>query len=177
MCRICEGASPDDVVADAGVRIAVNGYTVFGVGGDGHAPWLYTAGLLDACDHPELIVAGVDADLGARLLGTLADPVLGGDRFEVGDHCGARGRMVRIGAVDPVQYDAHAFAMWHRLREAAVLRAPRLSAVQVVVEDGFCAEHAAMQPLLSDPKARLGTRRPLPNRAARRRQARRPRRR
>ena len=123
MCRLCEGATWDDVIADARLQIAVNGYMLFGVTGDDHYPWVYTAGLIDS-GHPELIIASVSTETSAEILNVLAKSVIEGDRFEVGEHIGATARLVRIGAVDDVQYDLDSFAMWHRLRDAGVLHVP-----------------------------------------------------
>jgi hypothetical protein len=116
-----------------------------------------------------LIVAGVSIEISARVLTALADAVIEGDRFEVGEHVSARGHAARIGAVDEVQYDLDTFAMWYTLRSEGVLEAPRLSAVQVVVAQCLCPAHRSQQPILSDPAARVGAPLGRENRAARRR--------
>jgi hypothetical protein len=173
MCELCEGASWDEVIADARRKIAGTGYTLFGVATETpeSSPWVYTAGLVDAADHPELIIAGVAVETSAEILTELAGAVIDGERLEVGQHRHVSGERVRIGAVDDVQQDLDTFAMWHRLRDRGVLHAARLSAVQIVLEHAFCAEHEHAQPALADPAARVGVRM-RENRAARRRRAR-----
>ncbi|HEY7136576.1 MAG TPA: hypothetical protein VIB48_16100 [Acidimicrobiia bacterium] len=61
MGKICEGFGMDDVLALAEARIAEHGFTMQGVS-DPDVPddangWVYTMGLLDAADHPEMVVA------------------------------------------------------------------------------------------------------------------------
>jgi hypothetical protein len=73
MCRMCEGFSLDDVLALDAARIAEYGFVVIGVEGrdddDDHPPaWAYTVGLLDAADHPEMIVAGVSTETSGSFL-------------------------------------------------------------------------------------------------------------
>lgn len=174
MCRLCEGASWEEVVAENATAIAVYGYILQGVTDDDHAPWVYTVGLLDAVDHPEMIVAGLSVETSAHVLAELADAALEGRRYDVGDCARTRRGTVRIGAVHPIQYGLDTFNNWHELRAAGVIHAPELAAVQVVFGHSFfCAEHQAAQPLLSDPRARVGELLTPPNRAARRRRRRR----
>ncbi len=170
MCRICEGANPEDLIDEDATRIAVHGYMLQGVVDADHQPWVYTTGLLDAAEHPELIVAGASVEESARVLTTLADAVLEGEVFAVGDTVSGIGGSARIGAVDTIQYGLDTFNMWHELHDHGVLQAPVLTAVQVLLGSSFfCTEHQAGQPNLADPNARVGERRPGPNRAARRR--------
>jgi hypothetical protein len=172
MCRLCEGGSWDEVIADAGHKIARNGFTLVGVGDDHtQSPWMYTTGLVDTADHPELVIAGVEVGASAEILDALAGAVMDGERIEVGARLRVGGHLVRIGAVDDVHRDLDTFAMWHRLHDAGMLHAPSLSVVQVLLEHGFCADHQRAQPVLADPAARVGTR-TAENRAARRRRAR-----
>jgi hypothetical protein len=174
MCRVCDGETFEEYIADARLRIAVNGYMMCGVSDDEVYPWVYTAGLVDAAGHPELIVASVSTETSVEVVKGLAEAIVGGERFEVGEHLRVSGHPVRIGAVDDVQYRLDTFNMWHELREAGVLDAPSLCAVQVILDGGFCREHGDVQPVLSDPDARVGALRVRPNRAARRRGRRRP---
>jgi hypothetical protein len=58
---VCEGFSFEDAILLDAAAIAEYGYIMQGVMGDpdeGIPPWVYTVGLLDVADHPEMIVAG-----------------------------------------------------------------------------------------------------------------------
>jgi hypothetical protein len=171
MCRLCDGASRDDLIAEDRLAIAVNGYTLCGVGDDDHYPWVYTCGLVDSAGHPELVIAGVSTDTSAKVLNALATGIVEGGRVEIGEHLDVAGELVRVGAVNEIQYELDTFAWWFELRDAAVLSAPGCAAAQVILENTFCSEHD-MQPLLSNRGARVGALRMRPNRAARRRRRR-----
>jgi Domain of unknown function (DUF4262) len=172
MCRICEGFSLEDVLALDAARIDEYGFVLVGVADpeDDHDPWVYTVGLLDAADHPELIIAGVATETSAAMLGSLARAALAGERFEVGDTIDLGQGGARVGAVHPVQYDLDTFNMWHELQDFGALEAAQLEAVQIVLSSAFfCRNHRGSQPLLNDRGARVGSRPAPPNRAERRR--------
>jgi hypothetical protein len=174
MCRICEGATWEEVLATDATAIAVDGYALIGVEGDDHQPWVYTTGLGDSVDHPELVVAGARIETSARIVRWLADSVIEGCHYDVGDSVRTPYGMVRMGAVASVQYELDTFAEWHRLREAQLLHSPELIALQVILGASFfCWEHESSQPVLSDPNARVGEPKPRPNREERRRRNRR----
>jgi hypothetical protein len=158
MCSICDGETFEEYIAGARLRIAVYGYMMCGVNDDYVYPWVYTAGLSDARGHPELIIASASLETNAVICKAMSETIMSGDRFEIGEILRVAGKRVRIGAVADIQYELDTFNMWHELREAGVLNAPRLSAVQVVVEDGR-RKHRDVQPMLSDPAARVGARR------------------
>jgi hypothetical protein len=62
-------------------------------------------GLLDAADHPELIIAGASLQLSGPFLSGLAHMVLDdGDQFEVGDEIDIERGILRFGAVNHIQY-------------------------------------------------------------------------
>src|SRR5436305_419120 len=59
MCDMCNGKTESEVLLDLGEKIRRNGYVLQGVEGGASEPsWVYTIGLLDHLDHPELTVAG-----------------------------------------------------------------------------------------------------------------------
>jgi len=180
VCRMCEGFSLDDCLALDAAHIAEYGFMVVGVGsGDGderHAPWAYTVGLLDAADHPELIIAGASLHLAGAFLSGLARMVLDdGDRFEVGDEIDIEPGILRFGAVNDIQYALDTFNWWHNLAEFGAVHTFALEAMQVVLTpDCFCEEHGFAQVLLANSAARVGGREPFRNRAARRSKGRRP---
>ena len=180
MCRMCEGFSLQDVLALDAAHIAEYGFMIIGVeGGDDdapRAPWSYTVGLLDAADHPELIVAGATTQLAGSFLSGLAHMVIDdGDRFELGEEIDIGRGSLRFGAVNEIQYALDTFNMWHNLSEYGAIETYALEALQVVLPPScFCEEHGFAQPLLANPTARLGGREPFRNRAARRSKGRRP---
>lgn len=180
MCRICEGFSLHDALALDAARIAEYGFVVIGVdSGDDtapHAPWAYTVGLLDAADHPELIIAGASSHLASAFLSGLAHMVLDdGDRFEVGDEIDIERGVLRFGPVNEIQYSLNTFNWWHNLAEFGAVETYALEALQVVLPQScFCEEHGFAQPLLADRAARVGGRERFAGRAARRSKGRRP---
>jgi hypothetical protein len=170
---MCEGFSLDDVLALDAAHIAEYGFINIGVDiQPPGTPWAYTVGLLDAADHPELIVAGPSLATCGPILGALARSVVDdGERYEIGDRIDVgRGDAV-IGAVHEIQYVLETFNFWHHLADYGAVHALALEAVQVMLTRRmFCAEHGDAQPVLSDCNARVG-RRPA-NRAERRRRPR-----
>jgi hypothetical protein len=170
---MCEGFSLDDVLALDAAHIAEFGFVVIGVSGDedDHSPWAYSVGLLDAADHPELIIAGVDLDASGSLLSILARSVLhDGARFDVGDAIDLGRGVARVGAVHEAQYALDTFNMWHNLERYGAVGLHELEAVQIFLPaDLLCSEHLLHQPSLADPKARVGDPVRRLNRAERRR--------
>ena len=174
MCRVCEGFSFDDALLLTAAHIAEYGYVLQAVTGDdarGIQPWVYTVGLLDLVDHPEMIIAGPSLETCARVLEPLVQRVLDGERFLIGEglDVGSGGKL-RVGEVHDIQYQLGTFNIWHQLQRIGALESEELTALQIVVpEEWFCREHRDTQPDLSDINARVD--RPLrrPNRAERRR--------
>jgi hypothetical protein len=136
---MCEGFSVDDVLALDAAHVTEYGCAIQGVvrpGGedDGVGCWVYTVGLLDAAEHPEMIVAG----------------------FEVGDTIDLGGAIARVGAVHEIQYELDTFNTWHGLKGAGVFRAPELVAVQITMPPELCASgQRVSQPVLAAPGARV----------------------
>ena len=177
MCKICDGFSLDEVMADYSDRIAEHGFVLVGVEGprvdgvDRPPAWAYTVGLLDAADHPELVIAGgVSAELMGSLLSFLARSVLEGERYDVDDEIVLAHGSARVGAVHEIQHELGTFNVWDNLRRIGTLQTQELEAVQIVLPSNlFCSVHRFVQPLLDDPHARVDAPRPRPNRAERRR--------
>jgi hypothetical protein len=173
MCRVCEGFSFEDVLLLDAAAIAEYGYIMSGVTGDpdeGIPPWLYTVGLLDIADHPEMIVAGPPTESSARVVHMLAGRVIDGEQFMVGDVIDIGFGKAEVGAVHPVQYELDTFNVWHELQRIGAVEAAELTAVQIFLPDEmFCDEHREMQPVLADVAARVDHPRRRPNRAERRR--------
>ena len=176
---MCEGFSLDEVLARDAESIAEHGFVVIGVDGsdrgvDDPVAWAYTVGLLDAADHPELVIAGVSAETGGSVLSTLARAALDGERFEVGDTIDLGRGVAHVGAVDEIQRELGTFNMWDNHQHHGTVRARELKVVQILLPSGFFgSDRGARQPRLDDPGARVDARRPRPNRAERRRRPRR----
>jgi hypothetical protein len=175
MCDICDGATREELNAEAQMRIAVHGYTLQAVAGGDIQPWVYTIGLVDGFDHPELIIVGKSPRWSARVLASFADEIVAGERYDEGDQMAIDDLTLRFGAVHEVQYRLDTFARWHDLALAGVITPRELTALQIVLGDGFfCADCRDAQTLLSDAEARVGSPRRVPNRAERRRRRKRP---
>lgn len=170
MCRMCDGLSLDDVLADDAAQIAEHGYVLIGVDDPDpdRSPWIYTVGLLDTAGHPELIIAGVSIDTSASLLSALAGSVLEGERYEAGETIRLPRGVARVGAVNEVQYELDTFNMWHNQWVEGNVQAAELEALQILLPSTlFCSVHGDVQPRLDHRDARVGVR-PRPNRAQRR---------
>ncbi len=168
---MCEGFSLDDVLALDAARIAEYGFVIIGVEGrePDHGPWAYTVGLLDAADHPELIMAGPKLETCGAILSVLGHAVVDeGERFDVGDRIDTPAGDAIVGVVHQIQYALDTFNFWYNLHEFGALRTHALEAVQIVLPPGFfCHEHRDSQPVLAHQLARVGER--PANRAERRR--------
>src|SRR5689334_22056542 len=120
MCRICDGLTYEELYAETAAAIASHGYTLIGVEGGaeaGRLPWFYTVGLLDAADHAELIIAGVDPKQCVPALNAIASEVLEGNAFGVGETINVGIGVARVGAVHPIQYDLDTFNAWHTMQD------------------------------------------------------------
>jgi hypothetical protein len=157
---MCEGFSLDDVLALDAAHIAEYGFIAIGVtdGDPAHVPWAYTVGLLDAADHPELIVAGAKLETCGPILTELAHAVVDdGVQFEVGDRIDTGDGDAIVGAVHQIQYALDTFNFWYNLHEFGALRRHALEAVQILLPATFfCCEHRNSQPVLSQRLARVG---------------------
>jgi hypothetical protein len=109
------------------------------------------------------------------MLNACAEAILEGERFAVGERISVGDTLARVGAIDDAQYGNDTFAHWPALRAAGVIEGSELSAVQLVLEGAFCAEHESAQPILANASARVGLARTRPNRAARRQRNKKPR--
>jgi hypothetical protein len=145
-------------------RIAEHGYVIQPVGDglDDPNAWAYTMGLLDVAAHPEMIVTGV-LNTGLVVLSALAEGVLDGDEFFVGDHIETPFGAAHIAPVHDVHYEIDTFNSWHSLKTYGAIGAPELTALEILMP----GRHGIT---LADPHSRIGG--PAPNRAERRRRRR-----
>lgn len=147
----------DEYLADCEAKLAKYKFIVIGVSGDGrpNTPgWAYTVGLLDAADHPEVIVVGLGYNSACRLLNQIAAGVLKGERFLVGESIASPEHVLHVGAVHRVQYQLETFNMWRVLQQHGVICARELEAVQILLPLGARPRGAA-QPFLSQAGARI----------------------
>jgi hypothetical protein len=110
MCLICDGYTQDEVLALQAARLEIDQFYVQLVAAPEHRPgyqWGYTVGLIDAAEHPELIVAGAEPEVSWRLLTSLGRAVLEGTRLDVGHRINLGDDphdVAWVAVVDPVQY-------------------------------------------------------------------------
>ncbi|MGH9118325.1 MAG: DUF4262 domain-containing protein [Acidimicrobiales bacterium] len=168
MCRICDGATADEVLCDIHFEVVVNGFTQVPVAGDDHS-WTYTIGLA-ARGHAELVMAGVRLDHPIEVVDRLATRVLAGERFDGDEGCVIDDDDVLVvRAVHPSHFEQGLLAMWDAYYDTRP-DPPRLTALQIVPAAWLGEGHAdSPPPLHLSPPHRRGR----PNREARRRRARR----
>src|SRR5438270_10616514 len=111
MCEMCNGKTESEVLLDLGEKIRRNGYALQGVEGGASEPsWVYTIGLLDHLDHPELIVAGPEAERSAAIIVDAVAlieegiPIVGGGAVRID------GLSFKTVEVHPRQFRSSAFA-------------------------------------------------------------------
>ena len=157
MCEMCDGKSLDEVLLEMHLRIAEQGWDLVCVedGGPNSWPWAYTVGLRDGFEHPELLVAGIDLEHAALLLGYLADTVDDETAwYRAGDVLTLADRTVRFRSVHPGHHRTSLLNGWDRYYRALGPPMPALRVLQVVLDDDwFCSCHGGRQPDLSRPPA------------------------
>lgn len=145
MCEMCDGKTESEVLLDLGQIIRRNGYVLQGIEGGHDGPsWVYTIGLVDLLDHPELIVVGPEAERAAAIITEAV--ALVEDGFPIGG-----GGVIRIGGVSfpavdvhPQQFQTSVFAMWHTYYEAAGSAPDQPRAIQLLCPPSlFCQRHGA----------------------------------
>jgi hypothetical protein len=144
MCRICEGATWEEVFEADATRIAVYGYVLIGV--EAREPWVYTAGLCDSADHPEFLLAGRELSESSRVLKWLAESVIAGARYQAGDVVCTPFAFTRLDVVEETEHRPDTFAMWHQFRAADVLLSPDLTALQVTIVASFSSGESKAHP-------------------------------
>ncbi|MEY2458368.1 MAG: hypothetical protein QOG30_198 [Acidimicrobiaceae bacterium] len=160
MCVICDGGSEEDLLNDEFVRVAVEGFVMVGV--ESESPWIYTIGLLQSYDHPELVVTG-QAEEGAKLIVRVVDRIKEGQRFNAASPpttlcCGCT--IASFGSVHPEHWNRGRFEQWVRYYGFHGGEPAERMAVQVLWRDRndlfptdpeFCPAHrGSCQPLLDE---------------------------
>ena len=176
MCRICDGATEQDLFDSIDTHVAAGRWALQGVepepGGEG---WVYTIGLLENFGQPELVATGRNLGSYAGLLNEIGERVERGLRVDAGSVLDLDGYVVEFETVHP-SYLAHGLcASWNNYYGATGTQPEPLRALQVVVPlTEWCDHCDRLRRCLATPGAR-GFGGPG-NRAARRAQARRGRR-
>lgn len=172
MCDICNGATYDEVLGRIDGRVSAGRWSVQGVEGDRHhRSWAYTIGLHENFGHPELVLTDGRVDDSALVLDEVAGWIAEGDRYGPGATIESDGYVLEFGAVHPSYLRHGLCAVWteyYRWRGAE----PRpLEVLQLSTRSPFTCEHlrARAHDLAVPGAFPLGA----PNRAARRRAARR----
>ena len=131
MCVICDGTTVDQARLDLSNRKERFGWALQGV--EASRPWVYTIGLLERFDHPELVMAGVPIRVAGSALNALGARIAGGERFPAGCS-GVRVNEVEavVGPVHHVHVAAGLVGRWedHYRDHPAMLE--RLEVVQVL---------------------------------------------
>jgi hypothetical protein len=167
MCRMCDGATEDEVLAELDSYVVQYGFAQVPVENDGQ-PWTYTIGLA-ARGHPELVLAGTTLEPATQVVDRLARRVLEGERFDSDASVTEGGQRFTVRAVHAWHFDQGLMAIWNNYYLGRP-DPPPFAALQVVAPaTWFCRCHANSQPRLDLPHPFPSP----PNREARRRMARR----
>ena len=127
MCAMCDGVTHEEFLEDLHDLIGRHGFTVSGIEPDAdHPTWLYTIGLVDSVDHPELAVLGVPLGFGISVLNSWGNYVLDGNVLAAGEtiqstgvrYADAETTVVgnvsfHIGTVDPRLWEGEMFNQWY----------------------------------------------------------------
>ena len=131
MCAICDGTTVDEARLDLANRKQRFGWALQGV--EASRPWVYTIGLVERFDHPELVMAGVPIPVAGSALNALGARIAEGERFPPGCS-GVRVHEVEVvtGVVHHVHVAAGLVGQWedHYRDDPAMLQ--RLEVVQVL---------------------------------------------
>ena len=86
MCEMCDGATPEQFVADVVADIRKAGWSIVAVEDErGRHVHSYTVGLTRVHGHAELVFSGGDVDTAHRVLDELAAAVCEGRRLVAGE--------------------------------------------------------------------------------------------
>jgi len=149
MCRMCDGATLDEVLFHLDARIDRHGFTQVPV--EGPQPWTYTIGLA-AMGHPELVVAGIELRPATTIVDRLARRVVDGESFDVGEAVIEGGDSFELLPVHSWHLRRGLMNMWRTYYSALGGPRPPLAAIQVLAPPSwFCCEHETAQPRLDRP--------------------------
>ena len=144
MCVICDGATPEEALADLHDTKKRFGWAIEYVEpSPAGAGWGYTIGLIERLDHPELVVVGLGPHDTAVLLHEFVSRIKDGERF--GGQSLAQlpdGSVVRFVPVHPAQFADGLMAVWNNLYDTYGPSDLEQRALQILP----CGEHRSWHP-------------------------------
>jgi len=146
MCEICDGKTEEEIFDNMYARVAARGWTLQGVEpGEHSSGWVYSIGLIENFDSPELVVTGVALESGGGLLSDICERIADGLRVEAGDALDLDGYIFEFDAVHP-SYIAHdLFASWVRYYRRIGKYPGPLRVLQVVVPSAGLCDHCVQK--------------------------------
>lgn len=147
MCRMCEGTSRQQLHEEARLHIIHHGWFLQGVlpePGDPAGGWVYTVGLLESFDHPELVITNIAYERGGEILNALGELIREG--HDVRDMTEEDG-MMAVRQVHPRHFDHDLVNTFEPLQG----RAPAAGDYLQVVPDAYCRCHQHQVADLSSP--------------------------
>ena len=166
MCLECDGYSHEEAMQALDLQIRVHGWALVQVKSDTES-WCYTVGLLEHFGHPELTLIDVDLDYAAKLMTALVDGVV--TKGQVSPWL-LRSNGLRCIEVHLDHLHGDLFGRWAS-RYGCLMRPGDM--VQVLLPpEAYCECHAPVVRRLDTPGP-LAAAPVAPNRAERRRRARR----
>ncbi|HEX6394000.1 MAG TPA: DUF4262 domain-containing protein [Acidimicrobiales bacterium] len=155
MCAFCEGETHEDFVDSLRCKVSRFGFTLMSVGdGPEDRGVVYTIGLIDECDHPELLISGYPIADAAEILCDVGRFVSRGHRIDQWRSFRYK-RAAKLGLVqiDEEHLRDGLMAAWNWCY--GDVDVGRLTALQVLLPDGSCCfRHQTTQPVLGPLKVR-----------------------
>lgn len=153
MCVICDGGTFEDELANLHQEITDRGFALMPVGSSLDALGLvYTIGLIDGVDHPELVVAGFPLGRAASAVNYLACRIVDGERIEGRRELPILGTQIGIAPVHERHLTGNLMARWHWYYDQVGRWDLTLRALQIRLPDGQrCYECQRDQPRLDRP--------------------------
>jgi hypothetical protein len=113
MCDICDGMTYEESLRRLDGVVASHGWAIQGVEADRHGPpWAYTIGLIEHFGHPELVVTDCTWPVAVELLNDVGDRVAAGARLAVGDTVRGDAGRVELAPVHPGHLQHGLCASW-----------------------------------------------------------------
>jgi hypothetical protein len=114
MCSICEGTTHDEVLTETRERIERRGFILAGHERTAdRPPWLYTIGLVERHNHPELCVLGLPLPRARRVLDIVGQRVLSGERLAGGSTIVVGPARFHVAELDDRVAGGDMLADWH----------------------------------------------------------------
>ena len=150
MCVMCEGGSRQQARQNLYAQICALGFALLPVGRTwSNKGWAYTIGLIDKCDHQELVIAGVRLGEAVTVPDHLANAVLDGIHFDTCDAAVAFNADIGFVEVQALHIRRGLMDGWTDYHAAPARPDLDLRALQVVLPAGSrCYEHQGTQPRL-----------------------------